>query len=84
MRFPKEMNAQSEFGLSNLKRGLAVFSHIPYSASIAGGCCVLPVMWGDIGAARVVMPRAWRPAEMSQSADLRDVAAYFIMIDVRL
>ena len=49
MRFPKEMNAQSEFGLSNLKRGLAVFSHIRL---LAGGCwclcCVLPVICGAI------------------------------------
>ena len=68
MRFPKEMNAQSEFGLSNLKRGLAVFSHIRL---LAGGCwyllCTPGYVGRYIGAARAVMPRAWRPAEMSQS-----------------
>ena len=72
MRFPKEMNAQSEFGLSNLKRGVAVFSHIRL---LAGGCwcrgasAVYSRLYVGryIGAARAVMPRAWRPAEMSQS-----------------
>ena len=46
MRFPKEMNAQSEFGLSNLKRGLAVFLHIRL---LAGGCWYLLCTPGYVG-----------------------------------